>query len=1044
MPSTIIQPDLLPSGSDLSPRLAFLDKVIERAGNLLPAQGPITAFVFLNTLQALEDLPFEEGVRKGSRLFGCQQFLTEEKYREKLVQGRIRGDDLAAVLQESLGARGDQSICGLATRYELRLAMLQNPLAYGGAAELRWFVAETDALARLRAGTPPAIRGHLIEETRRWLLRGCVGRTAPGAPAESNSDDQRVRELYADLMTGQSGREAAERSESEWESLAVQALWRVCRNGVQGVEACALPGRPPVRHRDFLLETGADDADALVHEVLIRYCAAFADQGFTQWPLPHRDLGFFRAFRELYRQSGGPAHHWLHLLPRELDRLEHSGLSPLESILDSLEKLGVVEDEWDDYLTATLLALRGWGGMLRQMELRPDRVVVPAAAGTIIEFLAVRLILDRLAVAHVAAKSASFEGPLSELRSRRHPADTRRQAPSVEQRAFLAFHIAQALGWAPPALDRLSSEEWATLIDEIEAFSGLERRRVFHLAFERRFRMQALDAISVHARPPAVRVANPGFQAVFCIDAREESFRRHLEEYCPRAETFGVAGFFNVPIYYRGAADAHFSALCPVIIRPQHWVVEDVVYTLEEAHRRRAKTRRALGTASHHMHVRSRSFGVGALLTAGVGVLASVPLVARVLFPRLTARIRQLAGEFVSPPPITRLRLERSSPTPGPGEDQIGFTVEEMANMAERMLRDIGLTRGFARLVLLIGHGSTCMNNPHKSAYDCGACSGSAGGPNARALAAMLNDLRVRVNLARRGLRIPAETVFAGGLHNTCNDSITFFDLDLLPKSHFQDFESAWQTLDRVCERNAHERCRRFESAPHPLSYPAALKHVEGRSEDLAQTRPEYGNASNALCVVGRRARTRGMFLDRRSFLVSYDPTQDDAESTILGRILGAAVPVCEGINLQYFFSSIDSTGWGCGTKLPHNVTSLLGVMDGHASDLRTGLPWQGVEIHEPVRLLFVIETSPRAIERILERNEVVRRIIRNGWVQLALLDPESAAIRVYRGGRFELHQPETAELPRAAASVDWYRGRRDHLPFASVGGAADLTQGAP
>ena len=33
-------------------------------------------------------------------------------------------------------------------------------------------------------------------------------------------------------------------------------------------------------------------------------------------------------------------------------------------------------------------------------------------------------------------------------------------------------------------------------------------------------------------------------------------------------------------------------------------------------------------------------------------------------------------------------------------------------------------------------------------------------------------------------------------------------------------------------------------------------------------------------CVIGRRDLTRGIFLDRRIFLVSYDPLQDDAEHT--------------------------------------------------------------------------------------------------------------------------------------------------------------------
>src|SRR5207248_7048724 len=140
------------------------------------------------------------------------------------------------------------------------------------------------------------------------------------------------------------------------------------------------------------------------------------------------------------------------------------------------------------------------------------------------------------------------------------------------------------------------------------------------------------------------------------------------------------------------------------------------------------------------------------------------------------------------------------------------------------------------------------------------------------------------------------------------------------------------------------------------------------RAEDLSQVRPEWGHATNALTVVGRRRRTRGLFLDRRAFLNSYDPTQDDADGTVLERILQAAVPVCAGISLEYYFSYVDNTGYGSGTKLPHNIASLLGVMDGAASDLRTGLRWQMVEMHEPVRQLFVIERTPETLRKVLSR----------------------------------------------------------------------------
>ena len=1017
-------------------RRESLKGVIDRAAELLPIPGPITAFAFLNTLQALENLPFDEGMRRGTQLYGAQPYLSEERYRAKLARGRIRREDVVAALLDELGDRADTLVGSLGTRFELRLTMLLHAMPTGPDEELQWFIVERDALNRFHDEVPRTVRERFVEETRRWVLRDLRDQRASDDAAAGTTDRSRTRDVLADLIPKFSASSIEHWNDPirEWEALSLQVLWRVCYDGALRTAApAAVKAARPARHRDLLREATGIDSDSLVHETLIRMCAAFTDQGFAHWQLPNRSQGFYRAFFDLYGRPYGPPDRWMRGLAGELSRLEKARLDPLDSILESLELLGVDPEELEEFLTATLLALRGWAGMLWQMDVRRDRVPAPVPAGTLIEFLAVRLILDRLAVAYVARDVLDYEGPLSSLRD-----FVRRQLPpppatSVEQRALLMFELAQLRVWTPPELFRLSDHEWRTLASEFEVFDGLERRSVFQQAYERRLQVQALDALAIHTARKPQAVASPRFQAAFCIDAREESFRRHLEEVAPDVETFGLAGFFGVAMYYRGAADAHFAALCPIVIQPRHWVVEDVVFTLEESHRRRAKTRWAMGTATHQFQAGTRSMAGGALLAAGFGVLASIPLVARVLFPRFTARLRRMVGRLIEPPPMTRLRLERSTPEPGPAEEQIGFSLEEMAAIGEQMLRDIGLISGFSRLVIFFGHGSSALNNPHKSAYDCGACAGSPGGPNGRALAAILNDQRVRDVLAKRGLRIPNETIFVGGLHNTAVDSVTFYDLDFLPKSHFREFEAAVKSLEEACERNAHERCRRFDSAPVDLSFAAAHQHVEGRSEDLAQTRPEFGNATNAFCFVGRRARTRGLYLDRRCFMSSYDPTQDDAESTILARILSAVVPVCEGINMQYYLSSVDSPGWACGTKLPHNVSSLLGVMDGAASDLRPGLPWQGVEIHESVRCTFIIETTPEAMLKIMERNPTINRILRNGWGLLAVLSPDSNKIQVFKNGAFRAYSPESSSLPTVASSTDWYRGWRDHLGFAVI-----------
>jgi hypothetical protein len=173
--------------------------------------------------------------------------------------------------------------------------------------------------------------------------------------------------------------------------------------------------------------------------------------------------------------------------------------------------------------------------------------------------------------------------------------------------------------------------------------------------------------------------------------------------------------------------------------------------------------------------------------------------------------------------------------------------------------------------------------------------------------------------------------------------------------------------------------------------------------------------------------------MDRRAFLASYDPSQDDSEGSTLAALLQAVIPICAGINLEYFFSSTDPTGYGCGPKQPHNIVSLLGVMDGAASDLRPGLNWQMVEIHEPMRLLFVVETSPGVMAAIINRDFAIARLVRNAWVQLATLDPAGSKIHVYHDGHFEPYRCDVAGFPCAPTSLAWYQGQRDHLGFARI-----------
>ena len=960
-----------------------LTRMLDRLAHLLPAQGPISIFIHHNTLHAFEHLPFEEAVEHAAIRLTREPYLAESRYRDKLASGRIRPKDVEALLVEQLGASATEDVAGVGSRIDLWRALVLHGIPVAAGRELSWILEETEALARFRTDVPASAR------------------------AASTA----VRELN-------------DRVEDERQ--VVHRLWNACLEAVRRADTPPPPTHnTPVRHRDRLIAVHGIDTDAWIHPPLIRFVAGYLDQGLAHWSMPERNLGIHGCFLEIYRTSlAAHCGRWARALPRLVADDHAADRNALDSIAHSLAQLGVHDEEREDYLGAELLALRGWAGIVRQIEERPDRVPARDLTVTLRGYLAVRLLFERAAL-HEAARQLSFRGPLSALRDSlgdRLPAASR---PTVIERAWPLFHVAQLCGLDPSIVEQWMPRHVNELEWELRELDGVRRRRILHQAFERAIRHRLYDALGHHT--PQAPAGPPAFQAIFCLDEREESFRRHLEEVEPECETFGTAGFFNVAMYHEGVTDAHPRPLCPVAIRPKHYVAEIEADGNRLMQRTRRMHRRAAGFLGYNVHLGSRLPMQGAVLMTAFGWLALVPLVLRVIFPWASSRWRRIQETPFSTS-RTRLQLDREDEPPPIGRYS-GFTVREMADIVRRVIEDTGIRDRLSPLVLVIGHGSISLNNPHESAHDCGACGGGRGGPNARAFAHMANDPRVRRLLASEGLSIDAATWFVGAQRNTCNNEVTFFDEDFVPEASRALFERAGDAIETTRRREAHERCRRFDGVPTWYPAAAALAHVQGRADDLAQPRPEYGHATNAFCIIGRRMRTRGMFLDRRAFLVSYDPSRDD-DGAILARIMAAVVPVVAGISLEYYFSYVDPTGYGCGTKLPHNVTSLLGVMDGAQSDLRTGLPWQMVEIHEPTRLAIVVEGTRDRLRQVVEGNPAIEGLVRQRWLWLACFDAETSTLWELRATGFVTHTHEQHALPVVAGeSAAWYQGKRGFLP---------------
>ena len=806
------------------------------------------------------------------------------------------------------------------------------------------------------------------------------------------------------------------------------ALWQTCQ---RGMDQPAAKRRTASRPREGVLWSGGPDLDAFIHPLLIRLCAVYTDQGMSYWPMPGREKGFYGSVRDLLAQPGVIHLSQLSGFDDEFRKQRSTGLTSEDVVRQMSIRLGVPESDWQAFFEAELLALPGWPGLMRLLERDPGLAPHIQVPCSLLDFMAVRLTFTAVALANTVGNTTAW---------RKVTAETESAAAIRRLEAARMFEAAKAAGVTADDLDRLDNAAFARWRSEVSDFSEIERRRVWHAGYERRHELLILGPLGHYrqSNPPRRNTKPPAAQVFFCIDEREESIRRGLEECDPEMETFGAAGFFGVAINYQGIDDAHAVSLCPVVVKPQHAVRERARPGEEAAHESRVARRKQWSAVVHGLSVGSKNLLTGWATTAFLGFFSLVPLLARVLSPLQFARLRAALNERFFPEPRTELAFMRGDVDSYHATEGLakGFDTEERAARVAGMLGGAGLTSGFSDLVIVLGHGSTSLNNPHESAHDCGACGGRRGGPNGRLFAAMANRPEVRDALrATKGIDIPARTWFVGGYHDTCSDDVDLYDTDLVPAHNLDLLNRIRKSLDRARALSAHERARRFEAAEGAHSAEEGLLHVEERSEHLAEPRPEYGHCTNAVAVVGRRAITRGLFMDRRAFLISYDAAGDPEDKFIAG-VLGAVIPVCGGISLEYYFSFVDNERYGCGTKLPHNVTGLLGVMNGHAGDLRTGLPWQMVEIHEPVRILFLIETTPERLMKVIGRNPELTEFVENSWVRISTMDPDSGEIQVYRGGgRFEPASPADTVIPRAASSVDWYRGKLEHLPLAEIAG---------
>jgi uncharacterized protein YbcC (UPF0753/DUF2309 family) len=669
------------------------------------------------------------------------------------------------------------------------------------------------------------------------------------------------------------------------------------------------------------------DIDSEVHPQLFRILCSYLDQGISIWNFPVWQRGFLPSLKELERNSFTS----FFRTRKAKDLLIHSSCE-----LDTLLKMVVGDPSlYKEYLFDQQFAHQGWAGLVSAIEDQPQTLLDHKKI-SLHDLIVFELLLE---------------------------IDT------------MIYHFGER--WKPLSEYCTVTEK---LFDPIPTSELHETLMIWQDAFEWTYYDSVLGGIQQQRF--ANKVSSPSFQAMFCIDDRECSFRRYIEKLDPAAETFGTPGFFGVEFFFKPEHGKFYTKLCPAPVTPAFLIKEEGT---------KGKRKKDV-----HFTKQSHTLFRGWVISQTVGFWSALKLFFSIFRPSAGPAS---ARSFEHMDKYSRLTIENHNDQKE-NDLRVGFTVEEMANRMEGLLKSIGLVKDFAPLVYLFGHGASSTNNPHYAAYDCGACCGRPGSVNARVAAHMANHPKVRAILAERGISIPDHTQFVGGLHDTTRDEIMYYDVFALTPANVALHEKNVATLTQALDLNSKERSRRFESINTKASPEKIHKKIRQRAVSLFEPRPELNHATNALCIVGRRELTKQVFLDRRSFMNSFD-YRVDPEGKYLFNILKAAAPVCGGINLEYYFSRVDNEKLGAGTKLPHNVMGLFGVANGTDGDLRPGLPNQMIEVHDPVRLLIIVEHFPDVILNTIKRSPETYEWFINEWVNLIAINPETRELSRFVAGRF-------------------------------------------
>ncbi len=567
-----------------------------------------------------------------------------------------------------------------------------------------------------------------------------------------------------------------------------------------------------------------------------------------------------------------------------------------------------------------------------------------------------------------------------------------------------------------------------------------------------------IDEMKLSEAPKEQR---PLASAAFCLDVRSELMRRSLESR-GNYVTYGAGGFLGFPIAFVEFDKAHEQFLCPAVVKPGNIIFE----LPKEAHEEYSSKKIMNKTTKKVLSDLKNNPYTPYIMVEAIGWIFGINLFGKTFSPRKTNRflsgfkaqkpkttytldklseqeiemyvnkmhkyviveaLKNSASQEYAAEEIQAIRdhlvFEKDLSLDIPRElleklrtkykitrkdyeyqknklKMVGFTLEEKVEYLYSFLMMVGQVDNFAEFVILCGHQSISDNNPFESALDCGACGGSSSLPNNRALCMIANSKDVREAIAQKGIVIPDDVKFMPALHVTSTDEIKFYDTDILTSEELQKFKKVMADFEEASKIARQERITQ-------LPYTNTQEDIMVKSMDWSEPRPEWGLAGNMGVFAGPRSSIKHMTFKNRLFMHSYDAKLDNENADILTKIFNGPLVVGEWINLEHYFSTVDNTVYGAGSKVYHNIVAKVGVFNGNYGDLKIGLPTQSVMLegkayHEPVRLLTYMEAPLEAVGKAVE-NSVAKEFILNEWIRPVIIDKKAKKVYSYESGDFKV-----------------------------------------